>query len=112
MKIQQKIIELIVAERQSQDVKWGVQRHKHGTWMLILMEEIGEAAKAILQGDTDAFVCEMVQVAAVAVVWLESVIGDEVEGVGNGDSLKVVKEVWEDGCRVSTVVEIDEVKGE
>jgi hypothetical protein len=39
----------IVDERRRQDLKWGVQNHDAGTWALILLEEIGEWAKAELQ---------------------------------------------------------------
>lgn len=66
----EKIFELIRAERARQDIKWGANRKLASTlWLTILVEEIGEVARAILerQGLKD----ELVQVAAVAVCWLE-----------------------------------------
>ena len=38
----------------------------------VLQEECGEVAKAVLELDNDALKQELVQVAAVAVAWLES----------------------------------------
>lgn len=54
----------------NQDKKWGEQNHRDSTWLAILSEEVGEAAKAILEGkNLDE---EVVQIAAVAVAWEES----------------------------------------
>jgi len=38
----------ILRERERQDKLWGEQNHDAGTWALILLEEIGEWAKAEL----------------------------------------------------------------
>lgn len=38
----------------------------------VLTEEAGEVARAVLERDSDALVKELIQVAAVAVAWLES----------------------------------------
>ena len=38
----------------------------------VLNEECGEVARAVLDRDEDALVNELIQVAAVAVAWLES----------------------------------------
>ncbi len=65
-------VSLIQAERQRQDHKWGEQNHSDMKWLAILMEEVGELAKAILEND-DNGVDELVQVAAVSVAWLEAV---------------------------------------
>jgi NTP pyrophosphatase (non-canonical NTP hydrolase) len=40
--------------------------------MTVLMEEVGEVARALLDGNADQLETELVQVAAVAVAWLES----------------------------------------
>lgn len=67
------IFELIRAERERQDKKWGSQRHlPNYTWSAILTEENGEVAKATLEKDTANLKEELVQVAAVAVAWLEA----------------------------------------
>lgn len=62
---------LIFAERTSQDAKWGSQRqHPDKMWLTILLEEVGEIARAILEGTPVK--PELVQVAAVALCWLEA----------------------------------------
>ena len=66
------ILQAVQDERDRQDAKWGVQRHKANMWLSILMEELGEAAKATLDGDPVGYVDELVQVAAVAVAAIES----------------------------------------
>lgn len=68
----EEILQLIRDERARQDVKWGIQRHTPSKWLDILMEELGEAAKAVLEDDPAGYANELVHVAAVAVVALES----------------------------------------
>lgn len=62
----------IMEERSRQDAKWGEQNHSPLKWMLILMEEVGEASKAILERNEAQYEREMIQIAAVAVAALES----------------------------------------
>ena len=72
----------IVAERARQDAKRGVQHHTPEWWLPILVEEVGEVAKALLestfQPTTDLRMAarmqyrkELVGVAAVAVAAIE-----------------------------------------
>ncbi len=69
----------IRTERARQDVKWGSHRkHPDEVWLAILMEEVGEAAAAALEQrhgiGTDADLAgELIQVAAVAVCWMEAI---------------------------------------
>lgn len=77
------ILSAINAERQRQTDKWGGM-HGWGqgdcssdcvlpsTKSMVLSEECGEVARAVLDFNTDALRAELVQVAAVAVAWLES----------------------------------------
>jgi NTP pyrophosphatase (non-canonical NTP hydrolase) len=66
--MQEKIIELVVAERQRQIKKWGKQNQTMFMWLLILQEEMGEVAKAIIDDEgQEQLLTEAVQVAAVAV---------------------------------------------
>lgn len=47
---QSEIWTLIIAERERQDKKWGAiasRTHDHMYWMTVLVEEVGEVAKAI-----------------------------------------------------------------
>ena len=57
----------ILDERKRQDKKWGVQNHGPMTWLAILTEEVGEAAKAVLEGNAEGYQKELTHVAAVAV---------------------------------------------
>lgn len=61
----------ILRERLKQDEKWGANRDLDDkTWLAILVEEVGETAMAML--DHDGTVREeLIQVAAVALAWLE-----------------------------------------
>ena len=63
---------LIQIERNAQDEKWGEQRHSDEKWLAILLEELGEAAKAILEGNDEGLLEETVQVAAVLQNWITS----------------------------------------
>lgn len=77
--IQKMIFEHIADERIRQYAKWGPQYHDDSIWGMILMEEVGEVAKSIVdslnKADHKAHLADMkkeiVQVAAVAVAWLE-----------------------------------------
>lgn len=73
--------------------KRGVQRHSMGTWLAILVEEVGEVAQAIQQGsvaskDTDAddLYTELIHVAAVA-----SAIAEQVREAEQNGSLQEVQ---------------------
>lgn len=65
----------ISSERNRQDAKWGgtpgVDRRDDHTYAAVLGEECGEVCKAWLERDTVALRLELVQVAAVAVAWIE-----------------------------------------
>ena len=73
----------IDAERERQADKWGGP-HDWGsgdcsspavhdsTKLMVLTEECGEVARAVLDLDVDATRTELIQVAAVAVAWLEA----------------------------------------
>ncbi len=83
--IKSAILGEILDERHNQDEKWGEQNHDDPMWACILMEEVGETTQAIFdltqciysEGTYDT--CsdkireELIQVAAVAVAWLECI---------------------------------------
>jgi len=84
LSIRNAVLNQIVNERLKQDAMWGKQRHDRGTWLAILMEEVGEVAQAMQVNQswgkkTDAgdLYAELVQVAAVAVAIAEQVVEDE-----------------------------------
>ena len=69
----------IIKEREKQIEKWGQQSHDDYRWLAILTEEVGELAQAILQSEFGGVhagqtYTELIQVAAVAVQWLEHMI--------------------------------------
>ena len=72
------IMDFVAAERRTQDKKWGSQHDlTTSTWACILMEEVGEAAEAILEDNPMGLFTEIIQIAAVAVAWAESIVPDE-----------------------------------
>lgn len=71
------ILDDVMRERLRQDSLWGKQEHDDGAWSLILGEEFGEVCKAALEiqfdlKDDEPLRKELVQVAAVAVNWIEA----------------------------------------
>ena len=73
-----KIFSDIVLERQRQDEKFGSNRNQHPLeWNAILGEEVGEVNTECLEytfyeKSTDDLRTELIQVAAVAVAWIEN----------------------------------------
>lgn len=76
------VLEDVYVERLRQDYKWGDQRtHSNYLWSTILTEEVGESARASLEKDPAHLRKELIQVAAVAIAWIESIDGGkQVEG--------------------------------
>lgn len=63
----------IKAERARQDRKFGDQTgHSDLFWNVVLGEEVGEVATALVENDLDNLRDELIQVAAVAVAWAEN----------------------------------------
>lgn len=74
--IRDEILRQINTERERQDAKWGTDDAFGGSMhiaMTVLTEEVGEVARAIQADDIDNIEEELVQVAAVAVRWLEEI---------------------------------------
>ena len=69
---QRAIVADIEREMQRQEKKFGVQNHDDLYWLAILMEEVGEVAKARLEENQDQMRIELIQCAAVIVTWLKS----------------------------------------
>jgi len=86
-----KVFTLVSEERGRQNSKWGVQKHFGVVWFLILAEEVGEVAKAMLHTifggpESGCVKEELIQVAAVAVQWLEHLQrGEKVDGADTRD---------------------------
>lgn len=81
----QDVLDEVQLERESQDAKWGQQEHDDPLWATILGEEYGEACQAALkrmfgkqtgqnlERQTHHLREELIQVAAVAVAWVERI---------------------------------------
>ena len=73
MKITKKAFyDLIQIERNAQDEKWGEQNHSDEKWMNIIVEKLGEAAKAVNEHNEAGILEETVQVAALLQAWVTS----------------------------------------
>jgi len=70
--IKKDVINLILSERNKQDVKWGEQNHNIYKWLAILGEEVGEVNKAVLENKYDEVIDELIQIGAVTVAMIES----------------------------------------
>lgn len=69
----EEILELVFLERDRQDEKWGANRRLDDrTWLTILVEEVGETARACLNQDPVNLKEELVQCLAVIFAWMES----------------------------------------
>ncbi len=69
----EKAVDLLLAERDRQDAKWGDQSDlPRERMMVVLMEEVGEASEAVLgNGQERDLLKELTHVAAVAVQMME-----------------------------------------
>lgn len=75
----------VLQERARQNESWGLQRHSPELWLAIVTEEVGETAQSVLHdrfgGKAKGTLRkELVQLAAVAIAWLEAI--DDPDGVG------------------------------
>lgn len=73
-----KVLYDIANERRRQNKKWGEQNHADEWWLAVISEELGEVSQAILHNKFGGHAAgtlreELVQVAAVAVQWLECI---------------------------------------
>lgn len=78
----------VIAERIKQTMQWGEQNHDPFFWFSILSEEVGEVAQDIndakLKNDPSFLIkaqTELVQVAAVAVAFAESLSRNELKDI-------------------------------
>lgn len=78
--ISQSVLSKVFKERERQNDLWGTQRHDWGTWLIILMEEVGEVAQAMQTerhwgkpSDKADLQKELIQAAAVAVAMAEQI---------------------------------------
>jgi len=72
--IQLKYLSELKQERDRQDARFGQQDHTPERWCVILGEEFGEVCRAVYDNTLDPahLRSELIQVAAVALAWLEA----------------------------------------
>lgn len=63
-------IEDVKSEAMRQNKKWGEQNHDDGKWALILLEELGETAKDILEKNPRNADKELIESATVILQWI------------------------------------------
>ena len=74
--VQGRIQDAVLAERARQDKLWGpveALTHSPDKWNSLVVEEVGEAAKALNEGDPAQMMAELVQAVATIYSWLESI---------------------------------------
>lgn len=65
------VIDEVIEEQKRQHEIWGEQNHGSFKYLSILVEEIGEIAKAILEHDTENIRVEVIHSAAIAISFVE-----------------------------------------
>jgi NTP pyrophosphatase (non-canonical NTP hydrolase) len=75
IRAREQVFTLVGMERERQCEKWDTYRlgwqDSNEIKLAVLMEEVGEVARAILEGKELTLQEELIQVAAVAIAWLE-----------------------------------------
>ena len=67
------VLEAVLAERDRQDGKWGVQNHVDAWWNVIAIEEAGEAAREVYEQNEAKLFEEVIQTCAVYFAWAEAI---------------------------------------
>jgi NTP pyrophosphatase (non-canonical NTP hydrolase) len=69
----QSILSEVEQERKRQDLKFGSQPQslKPALYLAVLVEELGEVARSIIEGDSKNYRVELIQLAAVSVATVE-----------------------------------------
>jgi len=63
----------LLAERKRQMEEWGEQSHDDFYWLGILVEEVGEVAKSLIQFKFKEARKEIIECGAVCIAWIDSI---------------------------------------
>jgi hypothetical protein len=96
MRLREGVLEAVNKERDRQETKWDIHDHNSDHWLAILGKEFGEACKASLKNNMLEYKMELIQIAAVAVAAVESLLRQAGE---KGGEVKV--QVC--GCQICTL---------
>ena len=80
----------VLQEMNRQNKKWGFQSHDAKTWGHILNEEVGEVSKAIIEGNGENLMEELVQCVAVIKQWIL-----DIERRNDPKSAEIIKQLEE-----------------
>lgn len=97
----QAILKEIQSERLRQDLKFGVQPRslKPALYLAVLAEELGEVARSIIEGDSDNYRVELIQLAAVAAATVEDFdLGNSTHQIESVCKPIVYKKDWQNCC--------------
>lgn len=70
------VLDAVYLRAQNNLEKWGDVPRADTLWLMILTEEIGEVAKAMLEAKPEDFIDELLDVCAVAVGWVAERTGE------------------------------------
>ena len=65
-------LKLVKKERERQEEIYGDRQHWESEWFILLSEEVGEVAKAIVQGNIPQMRTELIQCAALIESWFKN----------------------------------------
>ena len=83
------IVDRIISERKKHDEGYGRDvHHSPGRWLSAAMEELGEVARALHDGEMNNLPIELVQLCALCLAWLE-----DIERFGTGPMDGIAREV-------------------
>lgn len=97
----QAILEEVQGERLRQDLKFGAQPRslKPTVYLAVLTEELGEVARSIIEGDSDNYRVELIQLAAVAVAAVQEFdLGNSTHQIESVCKPIIYKKDWQNCC--------------
>ena len=100
-----RVIERTETETEQRFEKWGLQNHTPETWLVILMEELGEAAQARLMNGKAEFREELYDIATAAICALVELDAKELSSTitinGKQHTVTTATIAFEDICRLA-----------
>jgi hypothetical protein len=67
------VLEAVVAERDRQEIRYGMQNHANQFWNVIASKKVGDVAHQIQEQSDSALFIEVVQTCAVYFAWAEAI---------------------------------------
>jgi len=67
------VLEALVAERERQEQRYGMQNHANNFWNVIASKKVGDVAHQIQEQNDSSLFIEVVQTCAVYFAWAEAI---------------------------------------